>query len=105
MKTASGGKKKKRSIKKIILWIVAVLLIIIMGAATYLYFNLNKVITSSLNKSFNSSIISDVYELKFERLSVNFLTGNISVHNVSLLPREKPLRSYPYINSSFRLKA
>jgi hypothetical protein len=84
---------------------VAVLLIILVGAAAYLYFNLNKVITSSLNKSFNSSIISDVYELKFERLSVNFLTGNISVRNVSLKPREKPLRPYPYINSSFRLKA
>ena len=99
MKTAAGGTKKKRSIKKIILWIVAVFLIILTGAAVYLYYNLNKVITSSLNKSFNSSIISDVYELKFERLSVNFLTGNISVHNVSLLPREKPLHSYPYINT------
>src|SRR5918993_246279 len=105
MKTATGGTRKKRSVKKIILWTVSVLLLVLVGAGIYLYFNLNKVITSSLNKSFNSSIISDVYELKFERLSVNFMTGNISVHNVSLQPREKPLRVYPYINSSFRLKA
>ena len=105
MKTETGGTKKKRSIKKIILWIVGVFLIVVTAAGVYLYFNLNKVLTNALNKSFNSSIISDVYELKFERLSVNFLTGNISVRNITLQPREKPLNAYPYINSSFRLKA
>ena len=55
-------------------------------------------------KSFESNIISDVYELKFEKLSVNLFDGDVRVHNVVLAPREKPLREYPYINSSFVLK-
>src|SRR4051794_37804897 len=105
MKTVTGAPKKKRSIKKIILWISGILLIIILGTAVFLYYNFNRLLTTSLNKSFNATVISDVYELKFDKLRVNLLTGNISVHNVTLQPREKPLRDYPYINSSFRLTA
>jgi len=105
MKTEAAGARKKRSVKKIILRIVAVLLLILIAAGVFLYFNLNRLLSNALNKSFNSSIISDVYELKFEKLSVNFLSGNISVRNVTLQPREKPLHNYQYINSSFRLKA
>src|SRR5215203_361536 len=96
---------KKRSVKKIVLWIVGVFLLILSVTAVYVYYNFNQLLSGSLNKSFNSSLISDVYELKFEKLSVNFLTGNISVHNVTLQPRKKPLQSYQYINSSLRLKA
>ncbi len=104
MKTEKTGAEEKRSVKKIILRIVAVLLLILIAAGVFLYFNLNRLLSSAINKSFNSGIISDVYELKFEKLSVNFLTGNISVRNVTLQPREKPLHNYQYINSSFRLK-
>lgn len=105
MKTVGGTPKKKRSIKKIILWIVGIILVIILGTAVFLYYNFNRLLTSALNKSFNASLISDVYELKFNKLSVNLLNGNISVHDVTLQPRQKPLRDYPYINSSFKLKA
>lgn len=105
MKTEPAGAKKKRSVKKVILWILAVFLLVLTAAGIFLYFNFNRLLSSSLNKSFNSSIISDVYELNFEKLSVNFMTGNISVRNVTLQPREKPLHIYEYINSSFRLKA
>ena len=55
-------------------------------------------------KSFDASIVSDVYELKFEELRVNIFEGSIRLFNVSLQPREKPLNPYPYINSSFRFK-
>jgi hypothetical protein len=48
--------------------------------------------------------MSDVYELKFEKLSVNFLDGDVNVYDVELQPREKPLQNYSYINSAFRLK-
>ena len=105
MTTETTGTRKKRSVKKVILWIVAVILVILTVSGVFLYFNLNRLLSSALNKSFNSSTISDVYELKFERLSVNFLSGNISVRNVLLQPREKPLHNYSYINSSFQLKA
>jgi len=47
--------------------------------------------------------VSDVYELKFEKLSVNIFDRTINVYNATMVPREKPLNAYPYINSSFRL--
>lgn len=105
MKTATTGVGKKRSVKRIITWIAGVFLLILSGVGVFLYYNFNQLLSGSLKESFNSNLISDVYELKFEKLSVNFLTGNISVHNVNLQPREKPLHDYPYINSSFHLKA
>ncbi len=104
MQAETGSTKKKRSIKKTLLWITAVIFIIIAIAGFFVYKNFNRLLTDALMKSFNSNIASDVYELKFEKLSVNLLLGNINVYNVELLPREKPLRSYPYINSSFRLR-
>src|SRR6478752_399505 len=103
MKTEKNTTKKKHSLKKIILWAAAVLFIIIVVAGVFIYNNFNRLLTIALIKNFNSSIISDVYELKFEKLSVNLLEGDIKVYNVVLQPREKPLHSYPYINSSFRL--
>ena len=103
MKTETSNKKKKHRVRKIILWTIGVLLVIIIAGSVFLYYNLNRILTDALNKSFNSNIVSDVYELKFEKLSVNFLAGDVKVYNVKLQPREKPLQNYPYINSSFRL--
>jgi len=103
LKTEAGNKKKKHRVRKIILWTIGILLVIIIGGSVFLYYNLNRILTDALNKSFNSNIASDVYELKFEKLSVNFLAGDVKVYNVKLHPREKPLQNYPYINSSFRL--
>jgi len=105
METGAKSTKRKRPVRKIILWISAALFIIIVIAAVFLYYNFNRLLSGALIKSFNSNIMSDVYELKFEKLSVNFLEGDIKVYNVELQPREKPLHDYPYINSSFRLKA
>ena len=103
MKTETGNKKKKHRVRKIILWTIGVLLVIIIAGSVFLYYNLNRILTNALNKSFNSNIASDVYELKFEKLSVNFLAGDVKVFNVKLQPREKPLENYSYINSSFQL--
>lgn len=103
MNTGTGNKKKKHRVRKIVLWTIGVLLVIIIAGSVYLYYNLNRILTTALNKSFDSNIASDVYELKFEKLSVNFITGDVKVFNVQLQPREKPLNDYPYINSSFRL--
>ncbi len=79
-------------------------LVILIIASIFLYRNYNRLISESLIKSYNSSIAADVYELKFEKLHVNFIEGSIKLVNVSLLPRERPLHDYPYINSSFRLE-
>jgi hypothetical protein len=103
MTTESNNAKRKHPVRKIILRIVAVFFVLIIIGSVFLYYNFNRLLTNALNKNFNSSLASDVYELKFEKLSVNFLLGDIKVFNVKLLPREKPLNSYPYINSSFQL--
>ncbi|MEQ1586022.1 MAG: DUF748 domain-containing protein [Cyclobacteriaceae bacterium] len=100
MNTDTNTPKKKWSVFKIIILSSFVFLVI---AGVLLYNNLNRLLSESLLKSFNSTVVSDVYELKFENLRVNVFEGTIRVFSVVLQPREKPLRVYPYINSSFRL--
>ena len=77
---------------------------VLLLAAFLVYKNFNRIIADSLTKTFEADVISDVYELKFEKLLVNPFEGSIQVSNVIMQPREKPLRNYPYINSSFVLK-
>ena len=101
METDTDTPKKKWPVKRTIaLSIIAVLFL----AAFLVYKNFNRIIADSLTKTFEADVISDVYELKFEKLLVNPFEGSIQVSNVVLQPREKPLRNYPYINSSFVLK-
>src|SRR5688572_633258 len=87
--------------KKIIA--LSAILVLLTGGILF-YINFNRVLSDALLKSFNSGLISQVYELKFKNLSVNIFQGSIKVHDVSLLPREKPLRVYPYINSKFEFR-
>ena len=101
MKTDTDTPKRKWPVKRTIaLSIIAILAL----AAFLVYKNFNRIIADSLTKTFEADVISDVYELKFEKLLVNPFEGSIQVSNVVLQPREKPLRNYPYINSSFVLK-
>jgi len=101
MNSETDGIKRKWPVKRT----VAISIVIVLSiAAILLDSNFNRLLADALMKSFNSNIISDVYELKFEKLSVNPFEGSIRVSNVILMPREKPLRDYPYINSTFRLK-
>lgn len=94
--------KRKQSVLKIVL---ISLLVVLSVSAILVYQNFNRLLADALMKTFNSSIISDVYELKFEKLRVNPFEGSVRVVNVVLQPREKPLKDYPYINSSMRLEA
>jgi len=95
--------KRKRSLKKYLLWISGGLFIVIIITGIILYYNFNRILSDALIKSFNSILASDVYELNFKHLKVNILDGNIKVRDVELSPRKKPLKEYPYINSSLRL--
>ena len=95
--------KRKSSFKKYLLWITGGPFIVIIITGIILYNNFNRILSDALMKSFNSSLASDVYELKFKNLNVNILKGNIKVRDVELSPREKPLKEYPYINSSLWL--
>src|SRR6478736_3513828 len=102
MSTEGSPKKKKWFGVRILL--IAILSILFL-AGFFLYINVNRLLSEALLKSFNSNIISDVYELKFEKLTINPLERSLRVYNATLQPREKPLNDYPYINSSFSLKA
>ncbi len=102
MNTGPNATKKKWPVTRTIL---LTLLVVLLLAGIYLYRNFNHLLSDALVQSFNKSVISDLYELKFENLKVNLANGSIRVNNVTLLPREKPLKEYPYINSSFSLKA
>jgi hypothetical protein len=102
--TETTKTKSKHPVRKILLWIIAAILVIVAIGSYYIYNNFNKLLSEALRQNFESSIISDVYELKFEKLGVNLLLGKVQVYNVELKPREKPLVVYPYINSSIHLK-
>src|SRR4249920_1230155 len=78
---------RKRSYKKIILWLVLFIFLLLGGIAIYVYINLNHLLTNALHNGFDANVVSDVYELKFENLDVNILTGSVQVHNVEMLPR------------------
>lgn len=103
MKSGIQEKQGKRRFRKYLLWIMAIIIVISSVAAFYILRNFNQLLADALIKSYNSNIISDVYDLKFEKLKVNIFEGNIQVLNVVIQPRSKPLSNYPYINSSFRL--
>jgi hypothetical protein len=97
----NASKRKSSIAKRIVIGGLALLTV----TGFIIHNNLNRLISSALLMTFESSIISDVYQLKFENLKVNFLKGSIRVYNVSWVPRENPLKVYPYINSSFSLQA
>ena len=90
----------RRPTRRIILWST---FLIFVCFSVYAYWNFNQILANALLRSFNSNAISDVYELKFDKLRVNIFQGNINIRNVVIQRRAKPLHTYPYINSSFRL--
>ena len=96
-------KAKKKTIRKSLIAVSAFLVVITSIATFYISRHFNQILADALVKSFESNIISDVYELKFDKLKVNIFKGNIQVLNVVLQPREKQSGEFPYINSSFRL--
>ena len=105
MENEPGKKKRTGPFKKIALWVLVIVVLALTGSGIYIYRNFNELLADQIHKGFNNSVISDVYDLKFEKLRVNILTGSIKVLNVTLEPRGKPFRDYRYINSSFRLTA
>jgi len=96
--------QKKWTVKRVIRNLLLSILILVSAGLFYVYNNFNNIVTEAVYSTFNSNIISNVYELKFKKLRLNFVTGTIRVIDVELLPWEKPLKDYPYINSSFSLK-
>ncbi len=82
---------------------VLTVILILSFVSYYFYKNFNRMISDAITRSFNSNVISDVYDLSFEQLNINIITGDLKIRNVVIRPKETPLQSYPYINSSFIL--
>ena len=95
--------EKKSSAKKVILWVSGIIISLIIIVSIFLYINFNRLLSEALMNSFNTSIASDLYELKFKNLNASLVMGNIKVKNVSIQPREKPLTEHPKVNSSIKL--
>ncbi len=103
MKSNVKVKGKKWHARKLVLWGLLALIVISSVVTFFVLRNFNQLLANALMRSYDSNIISDVYELRFKKLKVNIFEGNIQVLNVVMQPRAKPLNNYPYINSSFRL--
>lgn len=99
MDSKPKSSKRKWPTGKIVLLSVGMLLVV---AGFLVYVNFNKLVSLALNKTFESSLFSEVYTLKFENLRVDLIGGNIGIYNVILEPKANP--SYPYINSTITLK-
>lgn len=94
----------KYSTRKVLPWIVLGIFTIIIISGIFIYRNFNRLLSEALIKSFNTSIVSDVYDLNFSDLRINIYLGNIRVENVEIRPKKIPLKNYPYINSSIELQ-
>jgi hypothetical protein len=81
------------------------LTIVILITGTLLYANFNRIAAEAVRYAFNSNIISNVYDLKFEKLRVDLFKGDVRVVDVVLQPKEEGMKNYPYINSSVLLQA
>lgn len=97
--------KGRYSIKRIFFFSLAAFVVLLVGTGIYVYSNFNRLLSEALLKSYNNTVVSDVYELSFKKLRVNLLRGDIKILDATLLPRTKPLKYYPYINSTLHLKA
>lgn len=84
-------------------FIALAVIVVLTVSSFYVYRNFNQLISGAIMRSFNSNVISDVYDLSFDHLNINIITGEIKIRNVVIAPKETPLQSYPYINSSFVL--
>jgi len=98
MAPESNSPKKKWSRKRIILTSVGGIVCLTLF---FTYQNFNKLVSAALRSAFSASLVSEVYELHFENLRVDPIQGNISVFNVTFLPKENA--DYPYVNSYLRL--
>ena len=82
------------------------LFVVITAIVVTLYVRFNNIVSRAVMSAFDSNIVSNVYDLQFDRLRVNIFGGDVSVINVIFQQKDSTsLKEYPYINSSLRLQA
>jgi hypothetical protein len=90
--------------RKVLRMIVLTGILVLSVLSFYIYKNFNRLISEAIMRSFSANVISDVYDLSFDHLSINIATGEVKIRNVVIAPKKVPLQVYPYINSSFVLQ-
>ncbi len=74
----------KNKFAKNLFIILLTISLILFGVLIYINHNLNSILTEKINDSFNKSKISDYYNLSYDKLKVNVLSGNLKLFNVKL---------------------
>jgi hypothetical protein len=93
----------KSSTKRRLLIALSFLLMIVVAIVLFASFSLRGLLTDALYARFEKTLAAEVYELKFQNLEVNPMTGHIIVVNAVIYPRDIPRKKYAYINSRFHL--
>jgi hypothetical protein len=81
------AKSTSKKVLKIIGLIVGVLLLIAVGVLLYVNHNAGKIADKLVRKEFLKSDLSKVYDLDFEDLNVNILSGSVKLINFKLSPK------------------
>jgi len=74
----------KNKFVKILFIILLTITFVLFGIITYVNYNINNILTEKINESYNRSKFSEYYNLKYNKLKVNILTGNLKLLDVKL---------------------
>jgi len=92
-------------VNKKALKISLIVLVILTAIIIYASIHLNRLLTNALHKGFDQSVFSEVYTFNFENLQVDIFAGSLKVSDFEMLPKVEEIKSFPEINSSFKLGA
>lgn len=94
--------KSKISVKtlKIIGITLGVIILLIVGVVIYLNRNADRLIKEFVEKEWDGSELSKVYDLKFGKVSLGLISGKLILHDLTVRPKE----SFYNANDTLRLK-
>ena len=75
----------KNKFVKIILIILLTILLVAFSVLLYVNYNINSILTEKINQKYNNSLFSQYYNLSYNKLKVNILTGNLKLFDVKLV--------------------
>ena len=89
---------------KIILLIALILVIILTTILIIVNNNINSIVSAKIKEDFKNSEYSKYYELNFNNLRVNTITGTIRFSNVEFIPKEDADTIFFYNNGKYNIK-
>jgi len=85
--------KKLRKILKITGIVVGALILILIPVIIYVNHNISDIADGYVRKAFEKSPLSKVYTMNYEKLTVNILSGNLELHQFTLVPKPEFYKS------------